>query len=210
MLEQLNKIGIVPGKDFDFSKLPPETQKTLEKAVTDAQRMIADKASRGGEFINGWTITREVMGTYGTSYLQRAMIALIGLGANVPEDAIYPMSFVDNDGKEYNGSNIYMLHFNNDQIPPLNGFWSLAMYDSDGYFIDNTINRYSIGDRDNLKFNSDGSLDIYIQHNSPGKDKESNWLPAPKADFNMVLRLYWPSNEILTGDWNPPGVKRVK
>ena len=210
MLEQLNKIGIVPGKDFDFSKLPPETQKTLEKAVPDAQRMIADKASRGGEFINGWTIFREVMGNYGTSYLQRAVIALIGLGANVPEDAIYPISFVDNDGKQYNGSNIYILHFNNDQIPPVNGFWSLAMYDSDGYFIDNTINRHSIGDRDNLKFNSDGSLDIYIQHNSPGKDKESNWLPAPKADFNMVLRLYWPSNEILTGDWNPPGVKRVK
>ncbi|MCK5709374.1 MAG: DUF1214 domain-containing protein [Deltaproteobacteria bacterium] len=81
---------------------------------------------------------------------------------------------------------------------------------TDGLIIDNTINRYSIGDRDNLKFNSDGSLDIYIQHNSPGKDKESNWLLAPKADFNMVLRLYWPSNEILTGDWNPPGVKRVK
>jgi len=172
--------------------------------------MIDDNVSRAGEFINGWIILREVMGNYGTSYLQRATIALIGLGANVPEDAVYPLSNVDSNGKGYNGRNDYIFHFEEGQIPPVKGFWSLAMYDSNGYFIENPINRYSIGDRDNLKFNSDGSLDIYIQHNSPGKDKESNWLPAPKADFNMVLRLYWPSNKILTGDWNPPGVKRVK
>jgi len=209
MIELLKKIGIETGKDLDFSSLPAETQKALEMAVPDAQRMIAEKANRHGEFINGWNISREVVGNYGTSYIQRAMVALVGLGANVPEDAVYPSSSVDNDRQQYNGRNNYLLHFNNDQIPPVNGFWSLAMYNSDGYFIDNTINRYSIGDRDNLKFNSDGSLDIYIQHNSPGKEKESNWLPAPKGDFNLVLRLYWPSNEILTGDWNPPGVKRV-
>lgn len=210
MLEQLKKIGIYPGKGFEFSKLPTETQEALEKVVPDAQRMIADKATRSGEFINGWNIAREVMGNYGTSYLQRAMIALIGLGANVPEDAVYPMSIVDIEEEIYNGNNNYVLHFEQDNIPSVKGFWSLAMYDSEGYFVENPINRFSIGDRDNLKSNSDGSLDIYIQHNSPGKDKESNWLPAPKGVFNMVLRLYWPSNEILTGDWNPPGVKRVK
>ena len=209
MVEQLKNIGIVPGEEFDFSKLNPETRKALEKAVNNAQTMIDHKAKRGGEFINGWNISREVMGNYGTSYLQRAMIALIGLGANVPEDAIYPMSNVDSDGQPYNGSHRYLIHFEKAELPPVRGFWSLAMYDSDGYFVENPIKRYSIGDRDKLKYNGDGSLDIYIQHDSPGKDKQSNWLPAPADDFNMVLRLYWPQNEIRTGDWNPPSVKPV-
>ena len=171
--------------------------------------MIADKAERSGEFVNGWQVAREVMGNYGTSYLQRANIALVGLGANVPEDTIYPMSVVDGDGNPYNGRNRYVLHFDKDQLPPVNGFWSLAMYDSDGYFAENPINRYSIGDRDKLEFNGNGSLDIYIQHDSPGKDRESNWLPASADDFNLVIRLYWPRSEILTSEWNPPAVKRV-
>ncbi len=209
MVEQLKNIGIVPGEEFDFSKLNPETRKALEKAVNNAQTMIDHKAKRSGEFINGWNISREVMGNYGTSYLQRAMIALIGLGANVPEDAIYPMSNVDSDGQPYNGSHRYLIHFEKAELPPVRGFWSLAMYDSDGYFVENPIKRYSRGDRDKLKYNGDGSLDIYIQHDSPGKDKQSNWLPAPADDFNMVLRLYWPQNEIRTGDWNPPSVKPV-
>ena len=209
MIEQLKQIGIIPGEDFDFSKLPLKTQEALGRAVVDAQKMIADKAERSGEFVNSWQVAREVMGNYGTSYLQRANIALVGLGANVPEDAIYPMSVVDGDGVPYNGRNRYLLHFDKNQLPPIDAFWSLAMYDADGYFVDNPINRYSIGDRDKLESNSDGSLNIYIQHDSPGKDKESNWLPAPADDFNLVIRLYWPRSEILTGEWNPPAVKRV-
>ncbi len=209
MVEQLKQIGIIPGEDFVFSRLPPKTQEALERAVGDAQKVIADKAERSGEFVNGWQVAREVMGNYGTSYLQRANIALVGLGANVPEDTIYPMSVIDGDGNPYNGRNRYVLHFDKDQLPPVNGFWSLAMYDSDGYFAENPINRYSIGDRDKLEFNSNGSLDIYIQHDSPGKDRESNWLPASADDFNLVIRLYWPRSEILTSEWNPPAVKRV-
>jgi len=210
MVVQLRQIGIVPGKDFDFAKLDLKIQNALERVIADAQKMIADKAERSGEFVNGWQIAREFMGTYGTSYLQRAYIALIGLGANVAEDAVYPISMVDGEGKPYNGSNRYLLHFDSGKIPPVDAFWSVTMYDPDGYFVTNPIQRYAIGDRDNLKFNDDGSLDIYIQHRSPGKDKESNWLPAPKGDFNMLMRLYWPKTEVLTGEWNPPAVKRVK
>lgn len=212
MVVQLRQIGIVPGEDFDFAKLSPHMQKALEGAVADAQKMIAANAKRSGELANGWQIARYGIGNYGTSYLQRANIALIGLGANVPEDAIYPLSLVDssNEGKPYDGSYNYVLHFDKGKTPPVNAFWSLAMYDENAYFADNPIRRYSIGDRDKLQFNEDGSLDIYIQHASPGKDEESNWLPAPKGKFDLVLRLYWPKAEVLTADWNPPLVQQVK
>jgi hypothetical protein len=150
------------------------------------------------------------MGNYGSSYLQRAYIALIGLGANVPEDAVYPMANVDSDGKPYDGRHRYVLHFNKDELPPVRGFWSLSVYDHEMYFVDNPIRRYAIGDRDKLQFNKDGSLDIYFQHKSPGKDKESNWLPAPSGKFDMVLRAYWPMMGAITGEWNPPPVKRIE
>ena len=208
MVALLRQIGIVPGEDLDFSELPRDTQRALERALPLGRRMIEEKATRAGESVNGWLIARELMGNYGTSYLQRAYIARVGLGANVPEDAVYPMSVVDGNGETYNGRHRYVLHF--DDAPPVNGFWSLAMYDSEGYFVDNPIARYSIGDRDELKFDSDGSVEICIQHDSPGPDKESNWLPAPKGEFNLVLRLYRPGTGILTGAWNPPTVRRVQ
>jgi hypothetical protein len=208
IVEQLKQIGIIPGEDFNFSKLSAETQKALERAVGKAQKMIAEKQT--GEAVNGWLVAREIMGNYGTSYLQRAFIAFIGLGANVPEDAVYPISKVDSEGSLYNGAHRYGLHFDKDELPPVRGFWSLSMYDEEMYFVDNPIRRYAIGDRDKLQLNTDGSLDIYIQQASPGKNKESNWLPAPKGNFDLVLRAYWPRLEVLTGGWNPPAVKRVK
>ncbi len=207
MVKLLKQIDIVPGEDFSFSKLPSQKQKTIEQAMVDAQKLIMQKQT--GELINGWGVLRENMGNYGSSYLQRAYVALIGLGANVPEDAVYPMTNVDSDGKPYDGSHRYILHFEKDQLPPVRGFWSLSLYDEEMYFVDNPIGRYAIGDRDNLQFNKDGSLDIYIQHASPGKGKESNWLPAPKGHFDLVLRAYWPMLEVLTGGWSPIAVKRV-
>ncbi len=208
IVEQLKQIGIIPGEDCEFSKLPRNTQESLERAVGDAQEMIVEYGERSVGLISGWMVVRETMGNYGTSYLRRAYIARIGLGTNVPEDAVYPMSHVDGDGKPYHGSYRYSLHFDKDKLPPINAFWSLAMYDTEGYFVENPINRFSIGDRDKLEFNSDGSLDVYIQHDTPGGDKEANWLPAPAGDFNLVMRLYWPQTSILTGEWNPPAVKR--
>ena len=208
MVEQLKQIRIIPGEDFSFSELSAEKQKALERAVGDAQKIIA--AALQVEVVNGWQTAREMMGTYGTSYSRRAYVALIGLGANVPEDAVYPMSKVDSNGKPYDGSQRYVLHFDKGELPPVRGFWSLSMYDEKMYFADNPIRRYAIGDRDKLQFNKDGSLDIYIQHASPGKNRESNWLPAPKGRFDLILRAYWPMLEVLTGGWNPPAVKRVK
>ena len=134
------------------------------------------------------------------------MIAYAGLGANTIEDAVYPTAVTDADGKPFSSDNRYMLHFNKDQIPPVRGFWSLTMYNERQVFAANPIDRYAIGDRDKLAFNPDGSLDLYIQRESPGQDKESNWLPAPASGpFTMNLRLYWPKPEVLDGSWAPPG-----
>jgi len=137
-------------------------------------------------------------------------VALYGFGANLPEDAIYPNARVDGHGRPLNGAQRYVLHFAKGRTPPVNAFWSVTMYNSKQAFVPNPISRYAIGDRDRLKFNPDGSLDLYIQNESPGKDKDSNWLPAPKDDFNLILRMYWPQEAVLKGAWKPPGVQPVK
>ena len=137
-------------------------------------------------------------------------MALYGFGANLPEDAIYPNARVDGHGRPLNGAQCYVLHFAKGRTPPVNAFWSVTMYNSKQAFVLNLIGRYAIGDRDRLKFNPDGSLDLYIQNESPGKDKDSNWLPAPKDDFNLILRMYWPQEAVLKGAWKPPGVQPVK
>ena len=128
----------------------------------------------------------------------------------MPEDAIYPTTGIDSSGKPLDGANRYILHFAKEQIPPIKGFWSMTMYDDQYFFVANPLNRFTLSPRDPLNFNSDGSLDLYIQNESPGKEKESNWLPAPKGKFNLMLRLYWPKASVLDGTWQPPGVNQVK
>ena len=131
------------------------------------------------------------------------------IGPNLPEDAVYPHAKVDSDGKPLTGANRYVVHFPKGQLPPVDAFWSLTMYNAKQAFVNNPIDRYAIGDRDKLKFNEDGSLTLYVQHESPGKEKESNWLPAPKDSFNLFMRLYRPKKEILDGSWKPPAVTKV-
>jgi hypothetical protein len=171
--------------------------------VKEARQEIAAAAQKpGGKVVNNWILTYD-LGSYGTNYLYRAAVASVGLGANLPEDAIYPVTRVDADGQPLTGQNKYVMHFTKDQIPPVNAFWSLTLYNNKQFFVENPINRYAIGDRDKLTFNADGSLDLYIQHETPGKDKESNWLPAPKDGFNLIMRLYWPRKPVLDGAPGP-------
>jgi hypothetical protein len=139
-------------------------------------------------------------------------VTAIGLGANRPQDAVYPTSMKDAEGRKYSGANKYVMHFPKGQLPPVTGFWSLTMYNSEYFFVANPLNRYSISARQNLKSNPDGSTDLYIQNESPGKDKESNWLPAPAGDFVLMLRMYWPNEKspsIINGTWKIPPVKKV-
>ena len=142
----------------------------------------------------------------------RALVTAIGLGANRPQDAVYPTSQKDTDDKIYDGANKYVMRFPKGQTPPVEGFWSLTMYDSNYFFVANPLNRYSISPRQNLKTNPDGSTDLYIQKDSPGADKESNWLPAPTGKFILMLRMYWPDESapsIIDGTWTIPPVKKV-
>jgi hypothetical protein len=151
-------------------------------------------------------------GVYGSDYLQRALITAIGLGANRPQDAVYPTSQVDEEGKPYDGANKYVMHFNKGELPPVNGFWSLTMYNGEYFFVANSLNRYTLSERNKLKANADGSVDLYLQADNPGPGKESNWLPAPKGKFILMLRLYWPKQNppsILDGTWKPPAVKKA-
>jgi hypothetical protein len=210
ILFRLRALGIEPGKPFDAATLAPETVATINKAAKDALASLPTAMMKAGDHVNGWNIGRENMGTYGTSYLRRATVAIGGLGANLPEDAIYPISFVDGKGKPLSGANKYVLRFEKGKTPPADAFWSITMYDKDGFQVPNPINRYALSSYNDLKRNADGSLDIYVQANSPGKNKEANWLPAPKAAFQPTMRLYSPRAEALDGSWAPPPFKITK
>ena len=216
LVAKLAKIGIVPGQDFDAGKLDPAVAKGLAGAPKAGQEKITAwfKGSvAGGDAIaaNGWTFSTKT-GVYGTNYLQRALITWFGLGANRPQDAVYPTSELDADGKPYSGANKYVMHFNKGEMPPVDAFWSLTMYDAEFFFYPNSLNRQTLSSRNKLKANPDGSVDLYFQHESPGKDKESNWLPAPKDKFVLMLRMYWPKEKppsIIDGSWKVPPVKQA-
>jgi len=206
------KIGLVPGQDFDASKLGAFDKEAIRVVPKTAQLKIISHLKEMGKNINGWQFSTDT-GLYGTNYLQRALITAIGLGANRPQDAIYPTSEKDAAGKEYDGaSNKYVMHVDKGQFPPVNGFWSLTMYDANYFFVPNALNRYTLSARNKFVTNADGSVDLYLQADSPGKGKEANWLPAPKAKFIPMLRLYWPKETpptILDGSWVLPAVKQT-
>jgi len=212
VLNIFRKIGVGPGLKFDLSSFDTATQAVLKTIPAMVLGYFQELLSKGTMVkpVNGWTVAYRGFGNYGTDYNIRAVVSYGGLGANLPEDAVYPSSAVDSEGQPYDGANKYVMHFDKGKTPPVHAFWSLTMYNKEGYFIENPINRYAIGDRNPLKFNADSSLDLYFQNISPGKDKENNWLPAPKGSFNLLLRMYWPAEEFLSGNWTPPAVVKQK
>ena len=205
MVTILQQLGIVPGKEFDLTQSNPAIAKGLQQAVHAGQEKIMNQLKQADVQKNGWYFATKT-GHYGNDYLQRAYIAAIGLGANLVQDAIYALTTTDQSGKTLNGANRYFIHFSKGQTPPVNGFWSLTLYNKQFFFVDNALNRYSLSPRNHLIYNPDGSLDLYIQHDSPGKEKESNWLPAPSGDFVLLFRFYWPKVALITGAWLPPGI----
>jgi hypothetical protein len=208
-IARLKRIGLEPGKTFDADKLDPAVRGALEKGASAGLKLMQDKVPTLARVVNGWQMNTDTMGVYGDYYLKRAIVAMVGLGANQPEDAIYPLCIGDTSGQPLKGGNKYILHFNKDQLPPVGAFWSVTMYDADGFQVANPINRFAIGDRDALKYAPDGSLDIYIQSDNPGSSKESNWLPTPKSgQLGVTMRLYAPKPQALDGRWNPPAIKR--
>lgn len=208
-VEKFARIGLVPGKDFEAGKLNADFARRIPQIGFD-RIMLQFKINKEVQHLNGWSFTTRT-GLYGTDYLMRALVTAIGLGANRPQDAVYPTSLADADGKAYDGADKYVIRFPKGQMPPVEGFWSITMYDSDYFFVSNPIDRYSISPRQNLKANPDGSVDLYVQKASPGPDKESNWLPAPAGKFVLMLRMYWPNENdpsIINGTWTIPAVKK--
>ncbi len=210
ILAQVKRIGIEPGKSFDISGLDPAVRKGVEAAPAEAQALMKWKVPTIARVANYWSMNTDTMGVYGNYYLKRAMVAQLGLGANLPEDAIYPLNLGDESGKPLDGANQYTIHFEKGATPPARAFWSITLYDSEGFQVGNVLNRFAVSSWMPFKYNADGSLDLYFQSDSPGKDKEANWLPAPKGPFNLTMRLYSPQSEALTGKWNPPPIKKVE
>jgi hypothetical protein len=214
MLARIGRLGIVLGKPFEMSKLDPAVQAGLKDVPQSALKKIeANKDSLGAK-VNGWVVTKG-LGTYTlATYLKRAVVAAFGWPANQERDAVYPYTEVDSTGQTLTGANKYTLTFAKDATPPVNGFWSITMYqiDQGWWFVANPLNKFTVSPRDNPKFNADGSLTLYFQNESPGADKEANWLPAPKGEFIPMLRMYWPKEgmpSILNGSWEPPPVVKV-
>lgn len=212
MVAKLKRLGITPGERFDLTKLGEDTAAALEDVPKLGVEKIMAHFKSAGSDINGWQFTTKT-GLYGADYLQRAFITAIGLGANRPKDAVYPTSETAAAGQPYMGTSKYAMHFDKGHLPPVNGFWSLTMYDDQMFFVDNPLDRYTLSARNKFTENPDGSVDLYLQHENPGGDKEANWLPAPQGRFIPMLRLYWPKTEdpsILNGTWKPPALREVQ
>jgi hypothetical protein len=208
-VRELARLGIVPGQDFDVSQLSADQRQALDEGARAASARVERLITAAASNKPGWGAFNGAVGRYGANYMARAAIARFGIGANPPEDAVYLNSSADGAGQPLDGSMRYRLHFDKSGLPPVRAFWSITAYDQDGYFIANPISRYALGDRDQLRFNPDGSLDLYFQSRNPGPDRESNWLPAADGAFNLTIRLYWPEQVILNGTWRPPALERL-
>ena len=206
VMAAFESIGLSPG-----SYTPPaELVSDIEAGARHGLEMLVKSAKQPISLTpEGWQQLRG-LGNYGTSYGMRALIALVGLGANLDSDALYPHATVDGEGRPLTGAHDYRVRFAAGETPPADAFWSLTMYDTQQFFIANPISRYAIGDRDALTANDDGSIDIWIQHDSPGAVREPNWLPAPVGPFNIFLRVYRPNERMLSGDWRPPAITRTR
>jgi hypothetical protein len=213
VLAKLATIGVVPGQKFDPSTLDPAVARGLERALPAALAKLTAASQQVGAPVNGWRIPSMNLADFGTDYGTRAVVALVGLGANLPADAVYPSAFVDADGQPLDGSHRYVIHFDKGQEPPVRAFWSITLYDRDSFFVANAAGRYALSSWMPFVRNADGSLDLYVQAESPGRDREANWLPAPAAGpFNLTLRMYWPSEaapSIVDGSWQPPAIRKV-
>jgi hypothetical protein len=212
ILGLVKNIGLTVDHGFDPAALSDGEKESLAQAVEDGEAMLAAKAASMGRNVNGWQLSPVLDEYFGTSYLFRAAIGYQAMFVNTPVEAYYPSVFKDTDGKALVGSSgKYTITFPKGQTPPVDAFWSITMYDAKKrLMVENSLNRYKIGSADKLKAAADGSTTLYIQADSPGKDKESNWLPAPKAGFYMLMRMYLPKSEVLNGQYEIPGAVKTK
>jgi DNA sulfur modification protein DndE len=206
VLAKFSKYNIGPGAEFvPNPQNPRELKKLTDLPVNMRERFNKELASLAKP-VNGWVILRN-LGSYETDYHKRAIVAHQGLGANLDADAIYPNASIDGNGEKLTGTKNYILHFSKEEVPTVKGFWSLTVYGKDGFLVSNPLNRFALGSNSKLKYNADGSLDVYLQNDSPGKQLETNWLPTPTEDFDVTARMYWPQANILdNASWSLPAI----
>lgn len=209
-LARIAALGIVPGEPFDATRFDEHQLGEIQDGATAALQDLQAGVAHVGAPVNGWVMLTETMGVYGNEYFRRAVITLVGLGANPAPDAIYPLLLADADGAPTVGEHDYVIHFDKADLPPAQAFWSVTMYDAEGFQAANELDRFALGDRDPLSYNADGSLDLYIQHANPGPDRVANWLPAPTGPIGITMRLYAPAPAVLDRTWTPPAVRRVR
>ncbi len=208
MLMKLERLGLAPGK--------PPAWNALDRASVALGRWLADfqvkrELARPRDLVQGWQTPPDLLGRYGTAYNIRAVVALVGLGANLPEDAIYPSARVDAEGKALDGAHRYRIRFAPGQWPPARAFWSVTAYGADDFLLDVPQGRHSVGSRDPLVANADGSIDLLVQAEPPPPGLRANWLPVRAGErFTLTARLYWPQVEALQGRWRMPAVERLR
>jgi len=213
LMARFAKLNIGAGKTFDWNKFSPEIQGAIGQGIADAWSDFSKLKKRAEA---GEVGSRDVFGTrehLKNNYLYRMGGAVLGIWGNSAQEAIYPTYLVDADGQKLDGSHRYTIRFARDQLPPVNSFWSLTMYElPESLLTANPINRYLLNSPMLPDFvrDADGGITLHIQHDSPGKDKEPNWLPAPKGAFSVVMRLYWPKAAALDGTWKLPPLKRIQ
>ncbi|CAH1661106.1 DUF1254 domain-containing protein [Chelatococcus asaccharovorans] len=213
IIEKMAQIGLKPCEKFDLEKLDAQTQAALKDLPQQALAKIEANYKTLGEKVNGWNVALG-LGSYGTDYLKRATVAAYGWPAQHDIDGVYPYTDVDSAGQPLSGANKYTVTFAAGKEPPVNGFWSITMYEIEKgwWFYPNALNKFTVSQRNDFRKNADGSVTLYFQHESPGAEKQANWLPAPDGPFVLMMRLYGPSENnptILNGSWQPPAVAKV-
>jgi hypothetical protein len=207
MLARMAGLGIVPGRPLQWGWLDHGSA-ALGRWIADRRVRAALAAPR--ERVRGWATPPAHLGDYGTDYATRAAVAMVGLGANLPADALYPSASVDGQGEPLHGRHRYRIRFEPGQLPPVRAFWSITAYGADDYLIDHPAGRHALGDRDPLRLGPDGSLELWVQADEPAPERRANWLPVrADAPFTLTARLYWPRPETLSGAWSMPAVERL-
>jgi len=207
----LQPLGLDPAAHTAFHELPASTRRDIDAGIAEVWSVMSERIAVEGEKTpTGWAglSTAKHIGAYGTDYKLRAGVAVFGLGANIPEDAIYLNAGVDSTGRELAGGRDYTLTFAASALPPVKGFWSVTLYDRKGYLLDNPIQRYNLRISDPLHYNEDGSLTLLVQPDKPADERmHANWLPSPRdGNFVLSMRLYWPDQDVLDGKWMPPAL----
>lgn len=209
LVSSLKRIGLTPEKGFEPAGLSAATLAELRRGLEDGRQLVEKKSRHLGINANGWT-TNYIGPRFGQDFLLRAGVAKDQIYVTVPEEAIYPIARVDASEAPLDGHHVYRIRMAKDKLPPVSGFWSITLYDDQGQMIDNPIRRYSIGDRTSgVVAQADGTVEIRLQSEAPPDSAKVNWLPAPKAPFYLMMRLYIPRSQVIDRSWSPPPVERV-